>query len=166
MSVKLITRAFGTTLPPTDKLILLCLADAANDQGSCFFLVGTLCSKCSVSESTVQRSLRKLEENGLLTRNYRKGRSTVFVLHPEAWPMQPEDTREEAWERGGVKLTGVSPVTPGGVAHDTHNRYLTKRLPVAREEMGSTEVNSSRYGQWTGQHQSARMASPEEAEVF
>ena len=41
-----------------------------------------------------------------------------------------------------------------------------KGLPVARGEMGSTEVNSSRYGQWTGQHQSARMASPEEAEVF
>ena len=159
MSVKLITRAFGTTLPPTDKLVLICLADAANDQGSCFFLVRTLCGKCSVSESTVQRSLRKMEEHGLLTRNYRKGRSTVFVLHPEAWPMQPEDSSREAWEVGGVKLTGVAPVTPGGVAHDTHNRNLTKRLSLGKESSRSTKkIVGSSTGQ--AQHSSAYDGGP------
>jgi len=59
--------AWRQVLTPTLKLVLMALADAADDQGVCWPSVSTLAKKCSVSTRTVQRSLRVLIDSGLLT---------------------------------------------------------------------------------------------------
>ena len=59
--------AWQQALTPTLKLVLMALADAADDHGVCWPSVSTLAKKCSVSTRTVQRSLRVLIDSGLLT---------------------------------------------------------------------------------------------------
>lgn len=49
------------------KAVLICLADYADDQGTAWPSVPKLAAEVQVSDRTVQRSLRALEEAGLLT---------------------------------------------------------------------------------------------------
>jgi len=53
-------------LPPTPKLILMALADAANDFGVCWPSVPTVATKCCVSIRTVRRVMKTLEERRLM----------------------------------------------------------------------------------------------------
>ena len=58
--------AWRQALTPTLKLVLMALADAADDQGVCWPSVSTLAKKCSVSTRTVRRSLRVLMDSEVL----------------------------------------------------------------------------------------------------
>jgi hypothetical protein len=50
-----------------DRLVLLALADFADEHGNCFGSWGKLCSKTRLARSTVARSLRRLQDFGELT---------------------------------------------------------------------------------------------------
>ena len=66
--------AWRQQLSPTPKLILMALADAANDDGICWPSVSTVATKCCVSVRTVRRVMQKLVDRGLLhsEQRYRK----------------------------------------------------------------------------------------------
>lgn len=59
--------AWGQKLPPTPKLILMALADAANDNDECWPGIPFIAQKCCVSERTVQRVLQNFQEAQLMT---------------------------------------------------------------------------------------------------
>jgi DNA-binding MarR family transcriptional regulator len=64
---KLSRRVFSLDVSWTEKLVLLALADRANDDGSsCDPSVLTLARKTSLSRRTVQRTLSKLKEKRLV----------------------------------------------------------------------------------------------------
>ena len=69
--------AWGRRLKPTAKLVLMSLADAADDQGVCWPSVPTLARMCCISTRTVQRIVGELMEAGLLRAEprFRKDRS-------------------------------------------------------------------------------------------
>ena len=52
--------AWQQRLPPTEKLLLLALADAIDDRETCCLSIATLASQCSVSTRTVQRLIHGL----------------------------------------------------------------------------------------------------------
>ena len=58
--------AWDQQLSPTPKLILMALADAANDYGVCWPGVSTVARKCCVSVRTVRRVMQTLAARGLL----------------------------------------------------------------------------------------------------
>jgi hypothetical protein len=66
--------AWQQKLSPTPKLILMALADAANDFGVCWPSVSTVATKCCVSIRTVRRVMQQLIDRGLLLseQRYRK----------------------------------------------------------------------------------------------
>ena len=70
--------AWQQRLPPTPKLILMALADAANDAGVCWPSIPTVASKCCVSIRTVRRVMKMLGERRLMLSEprYRKDGST------------------------------------------------------------------------------------------
>jgi Helix-turn-helix domain len=76
------TAAWATNLPHTDKLVLLALADNANDEGFCWPSVATLAIKCGMEERSVSRVMERLESAAHLTRKERPGRSNTYVVHP------------------------------------------------------------------------------------
>lgn len=74
----------------SEALVLLALADQANDEGFCWPSQEKLAPKARQSVSTLRRSLRSLEKMGLLTtitRSSTRGRrSNLYLLHIGAKP--------------------------------------------------------------------------------
>jgi hypothetical protein len=69
---------------PLRKLVLLKLADNANDQGECWPSYNYIAEQCEMSRRSVMDHVKKLEKSGFLRREYRKGvkgnSSNVFHL--------------------------------------------------------------------------------------
>lgn len=87
MSIKYSSRVLGLKLPPVQKLILMVLADAANENGISWPSLKYLAETASVSVRTAQRVLAQTEAQGLLKRGprYRKDRSRTsseYLLFP------------------------------------------------------------------------------------
>ena len=92
MSVKVSSWVWGleSLTDNAPLLVLLALADAANDEGYCWHNQKTLCKKSRQSASTARRALRKLEAMGLVTtfrRMTSKGlASNLYLLNVGAEP--------------------------------------------------------------------------------
>ena len=91
MSVRVLTWAWGLEeVMGSEALVLLALADQANDEGFCWPSQEKLAPKARQSVSTLRRSLRSLEKMGLLTtitRSSTRGRrSNLYLLHIGAKP--------------------------------------------------------------------------------
>lgn len=76
------TEVWAIDMLHTDKLVLLALADNANDEGSCWPSVATIATKCSLEQRSVSRAMERLEASGHLTRTERAGRSNTYIVHP------------------------------------------------------------------------------------
>ena len=73
MSVKAMSWAFGMKIEPVKKIILLSLADCADDHGkSCFPGYALLADKSSVCTKTIKRNINKLVDMGLITKTVRR----------------------------------------------------------------------------------------------
>ena len=69
-------------LGDSDKIVLLALADNANDEGSCWPSIATIARKCSKDERTVQRVISRLIDAGHISRVERSGTSNIWKVHP------------------------------------------------------------------------------------
>jgi hypothetical protein len=69
-------------LPAKDKLVLLALADCANDEGLAWPSIATLARKCGCDERTIQRNLRVLEAKGIFRREEIKGKGCRYIFDP------------------------------------------------------------------------------------
>jgi hypothetical protein len=106
-------------------LVLLALADIADDNGECWPSIAHLAKKCRVSSRTVQRSIRALEELGEVVVILGGGKASTaggtrsnryrIIVH---MPVENEGdilTGSDAGDGGGVTRVpggGVSPVSP------------------------------------------------------
>lgn len=67
MSIKLMTRVWETSIPSAEKMVLLVIADHANDDGmNAWPGIATIARKCSISERSAQRHVRSLEALGVI----------------------------------------------------------------------------------------------------
>jgi hypothetical protein len=76
------TRVWDLDLPDSDKIVLLALADCANDEGHCWPSVASLVRKCSKSERTIQASIKRLVDEGLLIRREVFGKGCNYTVLP------------------------------------------------------------------------------------
>lgn len=67
MSIVALNWAFDVHMTPGPKLVLLALADVADDRGESYPSVRWLAERACISERTAQRYLRELEAGGLIT---------------------------------------------------------------------------------------------------
>lgn len=84
-------------LPDSQKIVLLALADCANDEGHCWPSMATLAKKCSKGERTVQGVIKELVSAGHLTRREVLGKGCNYTVHPRsdcapAKPAPPQRT--------------------------------------------------------------------------
>ncbi|EOM3851992.1 helix-turn-helix domain-containing protein [Escherichia coli O140:H32] len=107
MSMNLMAKAMNIKVGnPLRKLVLIKLADNANDNGECWPSYQHVADQCEVSRSTVKSHIRALEEMGLLKREFRRkgelNQSNVFYLTLDnAQQIQPESGGAGA-DRGGA----------------------------------------------------------------
>ena len=90
MSVRVMTAVWELPLPDSEKIVLLALADCANDEGHCWPSMATLARKCSKSDRTVQAAIKALVEAGHLTRSEVPGKGCNYTVHPRK-DCTPED---------------------------------------------------------------------------
>jgi hypothetical protein len=64
MSLKVMTKAWGLKLSPTPKLVLMAIADEANDDGYCYPSHRHLAEKCSIDARSVRRMIGVLSASG------------------------------------------------------------------------------------------------------
>ncbi|MDQ1817262.1 helix-turn-helix domain-containing protein, partial [Massilia sp. CCM 9210] len=75
------TAAWKSPLPSGQKFVLIALCDNANDQGECYPSITTIAYKCSMGERTVQGHITGLEALGIVRREMRRGRSTIYHIY-------------------------------------------------------------------------------------
>lgn len=131
MSIRLMDQVLNLHLPPAEKLVLVALADYADQSGYCFPRVSLLASRASISERGIQRILSKLEKRGLIIRQprYRSDggqTSSGYTILPGlggANLSPPPFDRLPDTPRGVSEGSppGVSPVTP-----------LTTKEPISK----------------------------------
>ncbi|WP_316503158.1 helix-turn-helix domain-containing protein, partial [Klebsiella oxytoca] len=85
MSMNLMAKAMSIRVGnPLRKLVLIKLADNANDKGECWPSYQHIADQCEIGRSTVKNHIRALEDMGMLRREFRKNgelnQSNLFYL--------------------------------------------------------------------------------------
>ncbi len=105
MSVAAISWAFEQKLPPAEKIVLIALADCENaGTHACFPGQATLVDMSSLSESTVRRTLRKLEDRSLIRRERRS--TSAGYRTSDSYILAFREEFEEGGEDLPVNVTG------------------------------------------------------------
>lgn len=119
MSIELVAKAKKTRLggDSTAKLLLIVLADYANDEGMAWPSIATMANEVEKSERSIQLLLRKLEKQGLISKGdqklvgkYAKGRRpVVYKLFPKTKKAEkPHDDNENRGEASFTPETGFT----------------------------------------------------------
>jgi Fe2+ or Zn2+ uptake regulation protein len=80
MSIKLMQLVWDADVPQSRKLVLLSLADQANDAGECYPRISTIERRCSMGRRTVFQCLSDLESEGFLTRTEMSNQRVLFRI--------------------------------------------------------------------------------------
>ncbi|MDB6454729.1 helix-turn-helix domain-containing protein [Falsirhodobacter sp. 20TX0035] len=92
MSIKIMSAVFESeTLGPTQRLIMLALADHADDSGRCYPSIARLCQRTGLGERAVQNNIRALVEAGYISivPNAGQGLANLYFVRPTPAPDAP-----------------------------------------------------------------------------
>jgi hypothetical protein len=147
VSVKLMGLAWETSLPQAEKFVLLALCDHAHDDGSHVYpSISYLAWKVGASVRTIQRTMRALEERGVILpvrhRQGGRGFATEYRIVIEAAP------RSEPYQKGAKlppiegagKDANVTPIPVKGANVDSKrvpNRRLKGDTAMAPQPSGT-----------------------------
>ena len=129
------TVAWHCDLTGNEKLVLLALADSANDAGVCWPSIPNLCLKTRASERTIQGILKSLKEGGHISWADRPGKGRLYTVHPRksctpaesAPPQKLPDTPAEV--AGNTSRNTNTPLTPQPHAKRSRPRLATSAPP-------------------------------------
>lgn len=106
----------STTLAPTERLIMLALADHADDEGRCYPSIQRLCRRTGLSERAVQTNIKKLGDQGYvrIIRGGGKGHSNLYFVSANPASNAPKETPNPAADAPRRKCTPAAdaPQTP------------------------------------------------------
>ncbi|EAX9816791.1 helix-turn-helix domain-containing protein [Salmonella enterica] len=133
MSMNLMAKAMSIKVGnPLRKLVLIKLADNANDEGECWPSYQHIADQCEVSRSTVKSHIRALEDMGLLKREFRRkgelNQSNVFYL-------TLDNAQQPAPESGGA---GADLGGGAGAAPRTYHSFEPVKEPLGRKKKPSS----------------------------
>jgi DNA-binding transcriptional ArsR family regulator len=83
VSVKLMSAIFDSkTLAPTARLIMLALADHADDDGRCYPAMSRLCERTGLTDRAIQKNMKALVDDGFVTIHPNAGRagSNLYIV--------------------------------------------------------------------------------------
>lgn len=123
MSMELMVKAMKATVGnPLRKLVLIKLADNANDNGECWPSYQHIADQCEIGRSTVKSHIRELEKMGFLVRIFRRdgelNKSNIFRLNLDANSGAGSDLVGQDLPEGGA---GAAP--GGGAGADPRTSH-------------------------------------------
>jgi hypothetical protein len=168
MSIAAMNWAWLIFLSPTQKLVLMSLADNADDEGVCWPSIATIARKCSISERTAQRVVAELIRKGLLysharyksdgSRTSNKYKLSLVVPHDKLSPPSvadvapPRHAHVVPHDNDDVVTTNITiiepqlPVKISTVDADTPGHkiefYYPKQLSSEEREVARPQLDS------------------------
>lgn len=112
MSVRVMSQVWDLALPAFEKLVLLALADCANDEGLAWPSIATLKRKSGAGERTIYRAIAAMETLGVLSIERVTGKGNRYTITPAA--VTPLPVRHPC--RNGTTPLPVRQQTPAAVA--------------------------------------------------
>lgn len=126
MSIRIMSAIFESTrLAPTERLIMLALADHADDDGRCYPSIARLCQRTGLKERAIQGNIKKLAEQGYLTliAGGGRGNANLFIIHTN-----PASAAGNAGDKPRTRNTVSDDKTPHLTTETPH---LTTLNPAA-----------------------------------
>ena len=147
MSIKLVSDAFSAEVGNYGmKLVLIKLADNANDEGTCWPSYKNMAKQCEMSERTVMRYMSNLIALGFVSKSSRihdsRQTSNMYRLHIDS------AARGDSVSPGGVTVShpgGVSE-SPGGVSQCHPESSGKNRQENRHKESGNTTAAGAASG--------------------
>ncbi|EEE7304242.1 helix-turn-helix domain-containing protein [Salmonella enterica subsp. enterica serovar Schwarzengrund] len=156
MSMNLMAKAMSIKVGnPLRKLVLIKLADNANDNGECWPSYQHIADHCECSKSAVKEHISALIKLGLMTKENRVGvnngkgnTSNVYRLHLTSTPVPPESTPP-------VPPESTPPVPPAGtrtshsfepVKEPLDNKKKLSSMPEGFSPSASHQKMAEEYG--------------------
>jgi hypothetical protein len=82
MSTSIMSACWSLQMPPTQKAVLVSLADNANDQGECWPSIDTIGKRTCLHRASVIRAIAALEALGHVVADRSNGRRTRYLIKP------------------------------------------------------------------------------------
>lgn len=130
MSISLMTAVWRLDLPSSDKMVLLALADAANDDGITWMALQSkegvkldLLKKTSLSRRAVQGALKRLCDAGYLSRIDRPGKGVI-------WTVKGCSTCAPTDERGAARAPGGAADAPKPLLN-RQSKSISRAFPLS-----------------------------------
>ncbi|EAP0565401.1 helix-turn-helix domain-containing protein [Salmonella enterica] len=163
MSMNLMAKAMSIKVGnPLRKLVLIKLADNANDNGECWPSYQHIAYHCECSKSAVKEHISALIKLGLMTKENRVGvnngkgnTSNVYRLHLTRTPVPPESTPPVPPESTPVPPESTPPVPPAGtrtshsfepVKEPLDNKKKLSSMPEGFSPSASHQKMAEEYG--------------------
>lgn len=166
MSIKLMTAVWEREdIASTQKLVLLALADWANDEGLCWPSINRLAVKASLTTRAIQKAIRSLEQMGFIRREEVIGKGnrywisipvndvhpcTTFTppltdVHPTPEPRSPNTSKTHQLTTKYNKLT-----RPENVSEQVWVDFLEvrkgKKSPLTATALARIETEAAKAG--------------------
>ncbi|MFQ4085918.1 helix-turn-helix domain-containing protein [Salmonella enterica] len=163
MSMNLMAKAMSIKVGnPLRKLVLIKLADNANDNGECWPSYQHIADHCECSKSAVKEHISALIKLGLMTKENRVGvnngkgnTSNVYRLHLTSTPVPPESTPPVPPKSTPVPPKSTPPVPPAGtrtshsfepVKEPLDNKKKLSSMPEGFSPSASHQKMAEEYG--------------------
>lgn len=142
MSIKIMTLVWDTEIgPATKRLVLLALADSANDEGMTWPLMGTLARRAACGLSTARRVVAELEAEGWLDRKERRverdrNQSNIYQLNVPAI-----EGAARSWREGAAQSEREVPpnLRPPAAQSGRENRNKNPKKGTTTPDAGASE---------------------------
>ena len=133
MSIKVMAWAWGQNIKPTTKIVLLALADHADDDGICWPGLKSIAAKCGLHRVSIQRHIAELVDSGMLKKEFRtaeNGRQTsnLYVCQIRGGSNTLPSPASLCLQENFVTPEDDTTVTPEGNTSDTPP--ITTVLPL------------------------------------
>lgn len=141
VSALVMGQVWNLDLPQNEQSVLLALADHADHTGGNVFPSnGLVAWKIGVSEDTVRRAKRKLEERNILVKiNERVGRTTVYRIDIAAGQQKPAYNPPQIATPSKLQGVANDPTPPAQLCYPTPRIAV---LPITVKEPSSLEPSS------------------------
>ncbi|AGN34155.1 O protein [Vibrio phage VD1] len=166
MSVKVMSYVWDISLfKGSDKLVMLCLADHADDNGVCWPSIDTIARKSGVSPTTVKSTLKKLEaggwlfkknqfkkaETGRLVRSNNQYQLPVMLLKKKAdeqTDFEQSNFVHSKIERSNLEQTkqpeGVGQIPAGGRAESDHKPPIDPSIEPSGKDLVPSQLETEK----------------------
>jgi hypothetical protein len=147
----------------TQKLVLISLADQANDDGVCWPSISRMSERTCLSDRAIRDAVKWLTESGVLSVEHRYNSSNVYTISPCNFQPDSEDSAPPA---------PSSPPAPSAGTPCAKRRYPLRQVPTNRQgtvrepSVGSADAPAAPAGRIeTGQEYIARITKHEDARI-